>query len=160
MRKHAQIDRLIKGLREDPQGRRHMISLWSWEDLGNMALPPCCFQTIWDVNDGKLNVHVTQRSADVGLGLPFNVSQYCLLQHMIAQVVGLEVGEYLHVITNAHIYKNHIEPLQEIFKRPIKGTNPQLLLNPDIKDFYKFEYEDIELIGYYPHPNIKMEVSV
>lgn len=160
VRKHGQLDKLIRGLRELPQGRRHMINLWSWEDLGNMALPPCCFMTIWDVNDGKLNVHVTQRSGDVGLGVPFNVSQYCLLQHMVSQMVGLEVGEYFHVITNAHLYENHIEPIQEIFERPPIDSKPQLILDHTVSDFYDFEPQKIELIGYKYHPHIKMTVAV
>ena len=160
VRKHGQLDKLIRGLRELPQGRRHMINLWSWEDLGNMALPPCCFQTIWDVNDGRLNVHVTQRSGDVGLGVPFNVSQYCLLQHMIAQISELEVGEYFHVITNAHLYTDHIEPIQQIFERPSLNSKPQLVLDKTVSDFYEFQPHSIELKDYQHHPHIKMNVAV
>lgn len=128
-------------------------------DLDDMALQPCAFMTMWDVNDGRLNCTLVQRSCDTGLGLPFNTTQYAVLIHMIAQVTGLKVGQFNHYINNAHIYENHFEPLkQQLERRPYLA--PKLWINPEIKDFYEFTPDDIKLINYTYHPKIEMEVAV
>lgn len=162
VRKHGQIDRLIQGLKNDPQGRRHIITLWSNEDLGNMALPPCAFQTIWDVDPetNRLNMQLVQRSGDVGLGVPFNTTQYAVLQHMVAHVCRLEVGVLWHTITNAHLYDNHIEPISQIFTREPMKVEPRIEIVREVKDWYDFKVEDIVLHGYQSHPHIKMEVTI
>jgi thymidylate synthase len=162
VRKHKQIDRLIEGLRTNPHGRRHIISLWDIEELPNMSLQPCAFQTIWTVTGRKLNCQLVQRSGDLGLGIPFNTAQYAVLVHIVAYVVGLEVGELLHTITDAHVYENHVEPLKEMLFRPImKDVKPKLVLNPAVnEDFYSFTPEDIVLTGYDSHPHVKLEVAV
>lgn len=159
VKKHKQIDKLIDGLKTNPQGRRHIISLWDMNDLDDMALQPCAFMTMWDVNEGFLNCTLVQRSTDVGLGLPFNFSQYSVLIHMIAQVTNLKPGKFIHYMNNAHIYENHIPVLEKQLTLPIYES-PKLRLNPDIKNFYDFELEDIELIGYEHGPKLKMDVAV
>lgn len=157
--KHKQIDNLIDGLKSDPQGRRHIISLWDMNDLKDMALQPCAFMTMWDVNDGHLNCTLIQRSGDIGLGIPFNFTQYAILIHMIAQVTELKVGQFNHYINNAHIYENHFDALREQLERqPYQA--PKLWINPDVKVFYDFTPEDFKLIDYKYHPKLEMEVAV
>lgn len=159
--KHKQLDKLIHGLKTNPYSRRHIISLWEIEDLPHMSLQPCAFQTIWTVTGNRLNCQLIQRSGDLGLGVPFNSAQYAVLVHMIAQVVGLEVGELWHTITDAHVYENHVEPLKEMLFRPIMtDVNPYITMNPYVEDFYDFKPSDITLRGYDSHPHIKMEVAV
>ncbi|MGG3561619.1 thymidylate synthase [Neobacillus rhizosphaerae] len=159
--KHKQIDKLIQGLKENPHGRRHIISLWDIEELPYMSLQPCAFQTIWSVNRGKLNCQLVQRSGDLGLGVPFNTAQYAILVHMVAQCAGLEVGELLHTITDAHVYDNHVEPLKEMLFRPImRDVKPQLHITNRTQNFYDFLPNDIRLLGYDSHPQIKLEVAV
>jgi thymidylate synthase len=160
VRKFKQLDKLIEGLRSNPHSRRHIISLWDIEELPNMALNPCAFQTIWTVTNGKLNCQLVQRSGDLGLGVPFNSAQYAILVHMVAQCVGLGVGELLHTITDAHVYENHVEPLKEMLFRPILDVSPQLHITRRTTDFYQFRPEDILLLGYDSHPHIKMDVAV
>ena len=184
--KYNQIDKLIESLKTNPQDRRMLISLWNIEDLEQMELQPCCFMTLWDVTDGKLNCMLIQRSADVPLGLPFNTTQYAVLVHMIAQVVGLRVGKFTHVINNAHIYENQIEGMKIQIERAKKiseieikekynkdslieedkeylevvKSTPRLLLNKNIKNFYDFTINDINLENYKSLKPIKMPVSV
>ncbi|GAA4709607.1 thymidylate synthase [Brevibacillus fulvus] len=159
VRKHRQIDKLIEGLIHNPQGRRHIISLWDLADLEEMALQPCAFMTMWDVSDGYLNCTLVQRSADLGLGVPFNFTQYAVLVHMIAHVTGLKPGKFVHYLNNAHIYENHFEPIkQQLERTPFPA--PTLWINPEVKDFYQFTPDDIRLIGYQHHPKIEMEVAV
>ena len=147
--KYHQVDTLLKTLREDPESRRMVVSLWNVEDLPDMALQPCAFLTMWDVSaDGRLNCMLVQRSGDMGLGVPFNFTQYAVLVHMIAQVTGLRPGLFTHVINNAHIYENHMDALRT------------QLLNPDVKDFYDFRPEDIQLDNYRHWGKLPMEVSV
>lgn len=117
VKKYQQIDKLIDGLKNDPQGRRHMINLWQIPYLDTGALYPCCFMTMWDVTDGRLNCMLVQRSGDIPLGVPFNMSQYAVLTHLIAQVTGLKPGLFTHVINNAHIYENQVDGMQEQVKR-------------------------------------------
>jgi thymidylate synthase len=159
--KHKQIDNLIEGLKRNPYSRRHVISLWDIEELPSMALQPCAFQTIWTVTGNQLNCHLIQRSGDLGLGVPFNSAQYAVLVHMVAQVVGLEVGELFHTITDAHVYENHVEPLKEMLFRPImQDVKPYVTLNPYVDNFYEFKPSDITLRGYDSHPHIRLDVAI
>ncbi|MED4885013.1 thymidylate synthase [Bacillus smithii] len=159
VKKHKQMDKLLHDLKHNNQSRRMMINLWQCEDLKDMSLTPCMFNSIWDVNDGYLNTHVTIRSSDVALGLPFNIAQMAVLNHLLAHVSGLKPGKMIFVLTNAHLYEQHFEPIQEIFKREPYSA-PKLWINKDIQDFYQFTDEDIKLIDYKYHPHIKMRVSV
>ena len=161
--KHKQIDKLIDGLRKEPNSRRHIMTLWDIEELPYMALQPCAFQTIWTVTGDYLNCHLVQRSGDLGLGVPFNTAQYAVLMHMIGHCVDKKPGELLHTISDAHVYENHVEPLKEMLFRPImKEVKPELRvhLQAHEKDFYKFKPQDFELIGYDSHPHISLPVAV
>lgn len=176
VKKHQLIDKLIHTLKTNPYDRGMVMSLWSNEDLDEMNLRPCAFQTLWNVDpvSNELNMTLIQRSGDMGLGVPFNMVQYAILQAMIAQVTGFKVGGFKHYINDAHVYVNHINALREQLARNegvsntfLKGVGQfkrtregKLWLNPDIKDFYDFKPEDIKLKGYVSHDNIKMEVSV
>lgn len=199
VKQYHQIDNLIKSLKENPQDRRMMINLWNWQDLPEMNLAPCCFLSMWDVTDGKLNCMLIQRSGDLPLGVPFNTTQYAVLTHLIAQATGLEVGRLTHVINNAHVYENQLEGMKEQLDRykilkgvnclhtvsftrlvgedkikeeynltedkikevtPIWKCNPKLILNPDIKDFYDFTIDNIQLEDYKHMGAIKMPVAV
>ncbi len=159
--KFEQIDNLIETLKTNPQDRRMMINLWQIPYLETGSLHPCCFLSMWDVTDGHLNCMLVQRSGDMGLGVPFNTTQYAVLVHLIAQVTGLKAGIFTHVINNAHIYENHVEPLKEQLNNRDKCfPAPTLSINKEIKDFYNFKVEDINLIDYNCLSKIKMEVSV
>lgn len=159
--KYHQVDTLLKSLKEDPQNRRMVVSLWNVEDLPDMALQPCAFLTMWDVTDGRLNCMLVQRSGDMGLGVPFNFTQYAVLQSMIAQVTGFRPGLLTHVINNAHVYENHVDALRtQIARLPKAYKAPKLILNPDIHDFYDFTPDDIRLEGYEHFGKLPMEVSV
>lgn len=160
--KYHQVDTLLETLKKDPQSRRMVVDLWNVHDLPDMALQPCAFLTMWDVSDdGRLNCMLVQRSGDMGLGVPFNMSQYAALVCMIAQVSGLRPGLFTHVINNAHIYANHVDQLKlQLTRLPDAYEAPKLILDPDIKDFYDFQPEDIRLENYQHHDKIAMEVSV
>ena len=160
--KYHQVDTLLETLKKDPQSRRMVVDLWNVHDLPDMALQPCAFLTMWDVSeDGRLNCMLVQRSGDMGLGVPFNMSQYAALVCMIARVSGLRPGLFTHVINNAHIYENHVEQLKlQLTRREEAYEAPKLLLNPDVKNFYDFKPEDIQLDNYRHHDKIAMEVSV
>ena len=169
--KYKQVDNLIKTIKEDPTSRRMITTLWNIEDLPEMALQPCAFQTLWNINKGKLNCMLTIRSNDWFLGNPFNVAQYAALVHMIAQVTNYKPGRLTVCINDAHIYENHIPQIQEqlglvdmneMFDTFItdRFCKPKLVLNEDIKDFYDFTIDDIKLDGYIPGPKIKAEVAV
>ena len=155
-----QLANLIDGLKKDPNGRRHIISAWNVGELEQMALPPCHVMSQFYVStSGKLSCHMYQRSADVGLGIPFNISSYALLTHLIAQVCNLEVGDLIISLGDCHIYLNHVEQLQkQLTRSPL--PLPTLQLNPDIKDIEKFAMNDIELINYQHHPTIVMDMAV
>lgn len=156
-----QIDNLINTLKTNPQDRRMMINLWQIPYLDGGALHPCCFLTMWDVTDGKLNCMLVQRSGDWGLGVPFNTTQYAVLVHLIAQVTGLKPGLLTHVINNAHIYENQVDGLKLQLTRANEAyAAPKLWINPEIKDFYDFTPDDIKLEDYKHHPKISMEVAV
>ena len=150
---------LIEGIKKDPDGRRHIITAWNPGELERMALPPChCFAQFYVVN-GKLSCQMYQRSCDMFLGVPFNIASYSLLTHMIAQVCGLEVGEFVHVLGDAHIYMTHIEQVKEQLNRePLPA--PQLWLNPDITDITKFTMADVRLEGYTSHSAITAKMAV
>lgn len=169
--KYKQVDNLIKTIKEDPTSRRMITTLWNIEDLPEMALQPCAFQTLWNINKGKLNCMLTIRSNDWFLGNPFNVAQYAALVHMITQVTNYKPGRLTVCINDAHIYENHIPQIQEqlglvdmneMFDTFITNRfcKPKLVLNEDIKDFYDFTIDDIKLDGYIPGPKIKAEVAV
>ena len=169
--KYKQVDNLIKTIKEDPTSRRMVTTLWNIEDLPEMALQPCAFQTLWNINKGKLNCMLTIRSNDWFLGNPFNVAQYAALVYMIAQVTNYKPGKFTICINDAHIYENHIPQMQqqlglvdmyELFDAFLTDRlcKPKLVLNEDIKDFYDFTIDDIKLEGYIPGPKIKAEVAV
>lgn len=154
-----QIAEVIESIRTNPDSRRHIVSAWNVGELDDMALPPCHTLFQFYVADGKLSCQLYQRSADVFLGLPFNIASYALLTHMIAQVTGLDVGEFVHTIGDAHIYRNHFDQVRKQLTRKPYGL-PALLLDESITDIDDFTYEHIDLMGYAPHPPIKGEVSV
>ena len=155
-----QLVQLIEGIKLDPHGRRHILSAWNPGELEAMALPPChCFAQFYVSTDGKLSCQMYQRSCDMFLGVPFNIASYSLLTHLIAQVCDLQVGEFVHVLGDAHIYLNHVEQVKEQLSRePLPG--PQLWLNPNIKDITKFTMDDIRLDNYTSHGAIKAEMAV
>ncbi len=155
-----QLLNLIDGIKKDPHGRRHILSAWNVSDLDQMALPPChTFAQFYVSTDNRLSCQMYQRSCDMFLGVPFNIASYSLLTHMIAQVCGLGVGEFVHVLGDAHIYSNHVEQVKEQLSRePLPA--PTLCLNPDIKDIDKFTMADIDLMGYQSHGTIKADMAV
>lgn len=155
-----QLAQLIEGIKRDPHGRRHILSAWNPGDLEEMALPPCHVMAQFYVgSDNKLSCQMYQRSCDMFLGIPFNIASYSLLTHMIAQVCELQVGEFVHVLGDAHIYLNHIEQVKEQLSRePLPA--PTLTLNPEIKDIDKFTMSDIVLNNYSSHATIKADMAV
>ncbi len=154
-----QISRVIDSIRHNPNSRRHIVSAWNVADLDNMNLPPCHILFQFYVAEGKLSCQLYQRSADIFLGVPFNIASYALLLKMVAQVTGLEAGEFVHTLGDAHIYLNHIEQTRlQLTREPY--ALPQMKLNPDITNIFDFRYEDFELTGYEAHPHIKGEISV
>jgi thymidylate synthase len=154
-----QLTQLIEGIRADPYGRRHILTAWNPGELDSMALPPChCFAQFY-VADGKLSCQMYQRSCDMFLGVPFNIASYSLLTHMIAHVCNLQVGEFVHVLGDAHIYLDHVEQVKEQLKRgPFPA--PQLLLSPGIDDITKFTMGDIVLHNYQSHGAIKAKMAI
>ncbi|MEA1898185.1 MAG: thymidylate synthase [Bacteroidota bacterium] len=154
-----QISRIMESIRNHPDSRRHIVSAWNVGELENMALPPCHILFQFYVANGKLSCQLYQRSADIFLGVPFNIASYALLTEMIAQANGLKAGEFIHTLGDAHIYLNHLEQVQEQLSRePFKL--PKLILNPKKKDIFNFVYEDISLENYQAHPHIKGKISV
>jgi thymidylate synthase len=150
---------LINGIKADPHGRRHILSSWNPGELQAMALPPChCFAQFY-VNNNKLSCQMYQRSCDMFLGVPFNIGSYSLLTHMIAQVCDLDVGEFVHVLGDAHVYLNHVEQVNEQLSREPLPV-PQLWLNPEIKDITKFTMSDIRLDGYTSHGAISAPMAI
>lgn len=155
-----QIERLVEGIRKDPFGRRHILSAWNPGELDQMALPPChVMAQFWVSSDGRLSCQMYQRSCDMFLGVPFNIASYSLLTAMLAQVCALEMGEFVHVLGDAHIYLNHVQQVKEQLKRePLPA--PTLWLNPEITDITAFTMSDIRLEGYQSHPPIIAEMAV
>ncbi|CCU79134.1 Thymidylate synthase [Halanaerobium saccharolyticum subsp. saccharolyticum DSM 6643] len=154
-----QISKVIDQIRENPYSRRLIVNAWNVGDLDKMALPPCHLLFQFYVAEGKLSCQLYQRSCDTFLGVPFNIASYSLLTHMIAQVVGLEVGEFVWTGGDVHIYQNHFDQVKEQLSRKPRSL-PQLKINTDTENIFEIDFEDIELIGYDPHPTIKGEISV
>jgi len=154
-----QIARLVEGIRRDPDSRRHIVSAWNVADLERMALPPChCLFQFW-VADGGLSCQLYQRSADVFLGVPFNIASYALLTMMVAQVCELEARELVHTFGDVHLYRNHLEQARtQLARRP--RPLPRMWLNPEVRSIFAFRYEDFRLEGYDPHPAIKAPIAV
>lgn len=154
-----QLANLIDGIKKDPYGRRHIITAWNPGELDKMALPPChCFAQFF-VADGKLSCQMYQRSCDMFLGVPFNIASYALFTHMIAQVCGLGVGEFIHVLGDAHIYLDHLDAVKEQLSREPHPL-PRLIINPDVQDIDGFKMSDFSLDGYVHHPEIKAKMAV
>ena len=154
-----QISNLVKSLKENPDSRRHIVSAWNVADIDNMALPPCHALFQFYVAGGKLSCQLYQRSADLFLGVPFNIASYALLTMMLAQVCGYQYGEFIHTFGDAHIYLNHLEQVHTQLERTPRPL-PKMKINPNVKDIFSFKYEDFELVDYNPYPHIKAEVSV
>lgn len=154
-----QITDLVTQLKNNPNSRRHIVSAWNVGEISNMALPPCHALFQFYVADGKLSCQLYQRSADLFLGVPFNIASYALLTLMIAQVVGLEPGDFVHTFGDAHIYHNHFDQVKLQLSREERAL-PQVKLNPDVSDVFQFNFEDIELLDYDPHPTIKAPIAV
>ncbi len=154
-----QITQLIDQIKRNPDSRRHIVSAWNVADVEEMALPPCHTMFQFYVAEGKLSCQLYQRSADVFLGVPFNIASYALLTLMIAQVCDLEPGDFVHTLGDAHLYSNHFDQAKLQLSRDTRPL-PQLKLNPEVKDIFAFKYEDIVVEGYDPHPHIKAAVAV
>ncbi|MET0084582.1 MAG: thymidylate synthase [Sedimenticola sp.] len=154
-----QITQLVDQIRNNPDSRRLMVSAWNPADVEQMALPPCHCLFQFYVAEGRLSCQLYQRSADIFLGVPFNIASYALLTLMIAQVTGLEPGEFVHTFGDAHLYLNHLEQVEtQLSREPL--PLPTMKLNPDVKSVFDFSYEDFELVGYEAHPHIKAPVAV
>ena len=154
-----QISQVIQQIKNNPDSRRLIVSAWNVGVIPQMALPPCHAFFQFYVADGKLSCQLYQRSADIFLGVPFNIASYALLTHMVAQVCDLQVGEFIHTLGDAHLYTNHLEQAKLQLTRDFR-TTPQLKMNPAIKDIFEFKFEDFSIEGYDPHPHIKAAVAV
>lgn len=154
-----QISNLIEEIKSNPNSRRLIVSAWNVSELDKMALMPCHSLFQFYVNNGKLSCQLYQRSADVFLGVPFNIASYALLTMMIAQVCDLQLGEFIHSFGDVHIYSNHVEQVNLQLSREPR-TLPQMKINPAIKCIFDFEYSDFELVNYDPHPSIKAPIAV
>lgn len=154
-----QISEIIDTIKNNPNSRRIIVSAWNVADIPSMKLPPCHAFFQFYVANGKLSLQLYQRSADIFLGVPFNIASYALLLKMMAQVTGLQTGDFVHTLGDAHIYTNHIDQLKMQIERELRPL-PQMILNPEIKNIFDFKYEDFTLEGYDPHPHIKGEVAV
>ena len=154
-----QITNVIEQIKTNPDSRRLIVNAWNVGEVSNMALPPCHAFFQFYVADNKLSCQLYQRSADVFLGVPFNIASYALLTMMVAQVCNLELGDFVHTLGDAHLYTNHFEQAQLQMSREPRSL-PQMKINPDVKDIFSFKFEDFELTGYDPHPHIKGIVAV
>ena len=154
-----QMTKLVDGLRTNPASRRHIVSAWNPADVDSMALPPCHCLFQFYVADGRLSCQLYQRSADIFLGVPFNIASYALLTHMIAQVVGLKVGDFVHTFGDAHLYLNHVEQAELQLSRAPRSL-PRLKLDPAVADLFAFRYDHIHIEGYDPHPAIKAPIAI
>ena len=154
-----QISEVIEQIKNNPNSRRLIVSAWNVADIDNMNLPPCHAFFQFYVADGKLSLQLYQRSADIFLGVPFNIASYALLLHMVAQVTGLEPGTFVHTLGDAHIYLNHEEQIElQLTREPRKL--PRLKINPNVKNIFDFKFEDFEIVDYDPHPHIAGVVAV
>lgn len=154
-----QLANVVEQLKKNPNSRRHIVSAWNPGEVDNMALPPCHAMFQFYVADNKLSCQLYQRSADVFLGVPFNIASYALLTQMIAQVCGYELGEFVHTLGDTHIYLNHFEQVETQLTREPREL-PKMEINPDVKSIFDFKYEDFNLINYDPHPVIKAPIAV
>ncbi|MBN2681003.1 MAG: thymidylate synthase [Bacteroidales bacterium] len=154
-----QISELIESLKKNPDSRRHIVSAWNVADIPNMALPPCHALFQFYVADGKLSCQLYQRSADIFLGVPFNIASYAFLLEMVAIATNLQAYEFIHTLGDAHIYLNHIEQCKLQLSREPRPL-PKLMINPDVKDIFSFKFDDFQIVDYNPHPHIKGEISV
>ncbi|HBX68441.1 MAG TPA: thymidylate synthase, partial [Chloroflexi bacterium] len=154
-----QISEVIQSIRGNPNSRRHIVSSWNVGEINKMALPPCHLLFQFYVADGKLSCQLYQRSADVFLGVPFNIASYALLTLMVAQVCDLQPGDFVHTFGDAHLYLNHLEQARlQCTREPY--PLPQMKINPNVKDIFGFHFDDFELVNYQAHPHIKAEISV
>ncbi len=154
-----QITQVVNAIKKNPDSRRLIVSAWNVADVDQMKLPPCHAFFQFYVADGKLSCQLYQRSADIFLGVPFNIASYALLTMMVAQVCNLKLGNFVHTLGDAHIYINHMEQVHEQLSRDIRPL-PQMKINPNVKDIFGFKFEDFELVNYDPHPAIKGQVAV
>ena len=154
-----QISRVVEDLKTNPDSRRHIVSAWNVAEVDEMALPPCHSLFQFYVADGRLSCQLYQRSADIFLGVPFNIASYALLNMMIAQVVDLEVGDFVHTLGDAHLYSNHIEQADKQLLREPRSL-PTIRINSEVKDILGFKISDFELLDYDPHPGIKAPIAV
>lgn len=158
-RKVDQISQVVNSLKNNPDSRRHLVCAWNVGEIDSMALPPCHILYQFYVVNGKLSCQLYQRSADVFLGVPFNIASYALLTLMMAQVIGLQPGDFVHTFGDVHIYKNHIEQVKLQLTREPRQL-PKMVINPAVKSIFEFMYDDFALEGYDPHPHIKGKVAV
>lgn len=154
-----QISEVIEQIKQNPNSRRMIVSAWNVADIGNMNLPPCHAFFQFYVADGKLSLQLYQRSADTFLGVPFNIASYALLLQMVAQVTGLQPGEFIHTTGDTHLYRDHLEQARLQLTREPRPL-PKMIINPDVKDIFSFHYEDFQLTDYDPWPHIPAKVSV
>ena len=154
-----QIAQLVNSIKNNPDSRRHLVSAWNVGQINQMKLPPCHLLIQFYVANGKLSCQLYQRSADIFLGVPFNIASYALLTQMMAQVCGLQAGEFIHTLGDAHIYLNHLEQVKlQLGRTPL--PLPKMKINPEVKNIFEFKYEDFELIDYQAHPHIPGKVAV
>ncbi len=158
-RKIDQVSNLVQSIKEDPTSRRHILSAWNVGEIEKMALPPCHNMFQFFVSEGRLSCQLYQRSADVFLGVPFNIASYALLTQMMAQATGYAPGDFVHTFGDVHLYANHLDQAEEQLKRQPRPL-PTMTINPDVTDIFEFKFEDFELTGYDPHPHIKAKVAV
>jgi len=154
-----QIAQLVVGIRSDPDSRRHIVTAWNPAEIDKQALPPCHALFQFYVGGGRLSCQLYQRSADIFLGVPFNIASYALLTMMVAQVTGLKPGEFIHTLGDAHLYLNHLDQAREQLSRELRPL-PTMKLNPAVSEIDGFAFDDFELSGYDPHPHIKAKVAV
>ncbi|MGO9588305.1 MAG: thymidylate synthase [Limisphaerales bacterium] len=154
-----QIDQVIEQIKKNPDSRRHIVTAWNPGEIDQMALPPCHALFQFYVSDGELSCQLYQRSADIFLGVPFNIASYALLTLMVAQVCGLKPGEFVHTFGDLHLYSNHVEQARLQLSRAPRPL-PRMKLNPAVKGINDFKFEDFELVGYDPHPGIKAPIAI
>jgi thymidylate synthase len=158
-RKIDQLINVIDSIKRSPDSRRHIVSAWNVGELDKMALPPCHILFQFYVAEGKLSCQLYQRSADIFIGVPFNIASYAILTHLVAQVTGLKPGDFIHTLGDAHIYLNHIDQVKlQLSRMPYRL--PRLMINPEVNDILRFRYEDFTLTDYIAHPHIKGDISV